>query len=189
MSTKGNVTISKANLVAMAIGTVVVVVLIVMIVTGNVRRSTAVNEVGNSAPAASSPTTSPTHSAAPANVTVPDQGTKNVPANVAVPQGEAAAAPGVAAKLRIFSITETASAFTPDTVVVKPGDTVDISVTASGGNYDVTQPDYGLSLVVPNGATKELGFQALSAGKFTLYCKSCGGPDREPVGYVIVTGQ
>ena len=184
---------NKTTIAAIVIGVVVVGGLIVFMAMGPAGQPGATSGIGNvtssvGTPVAGEPS-SATRAAVPTGVVVPGTGAQDVPAGVAVPQVVTPAAPGVAANLRAFTMTETASAFTPDTVVVKSGDTVDISITATGGNRDFTQPDYGLSLAIASGATRKLEFQATAVGKFTFYCASCGGPDKGPVGYIIVTAK
>jgi len=188
---------NRVTIVAIVVGVIVIIGLIALIVTGGVRQSATtgpaggvgVGESANSVQSSTSTSASATHAPVPANVVVPDKGAQNVPANIAVPQVQAPAAPGVTASLRSFSITETADAYTPNTVVVKQDDTVDMLITASGGNYDFAQPDTGLSLAIPAGTTKKVEFQAVSTGKFTFYCPSCGGPAKGPVGYIIVANK
>lgn len=134
------------------------------------------------------PEKSATWNETPENVAVPEKGSA-APENVALPTVVGAAAPNVSAAYREFSLTVAGGKFSPDTVIVRKNDTVRITLTASGGDYDFTQPDYGIYLPVLRGQTKWAEFQATAVGKFTFYCKSCGGPDRGPVGYFIVAAQ
>ena len=120
------------------------------------------------------------------SVTVPNEGDK-VPANVAPPVEVGSAGNNTVASYRSFDLNVSGGAFTPDTVIVKVGDTVHMLITASGGNYDFTQPDYGLKTALLSGKTTVVEFQAITSGKFTFYCASCGGPSKGPVGYVIVS--
>lgn len=127
-----------------------------------------------------------TRETVPSNVVVPGATSTNVPANVAKPQVIGPANPNNTASFRSFSITISGSAFTPNTVIVKVGDTAHINFTAVDKNYDFTQPDYGFNVSIPKGQTKLVEFSATAEGKFTFYCKTCGGPSSGPVGYIVV---
>ena len=125
----------------------------------------------------------------PTNVLVPEAGAQNVSSGVAVPQAESAAAPGSDSKYRSFHIIVENGAFMPSTIAVNVGDVVQLQIGAVGGDYDFTQPDYGLRATLPNGVNKAIEFGATAPGKFVFYCSSCGGPAKGPVGYLIVTGK
>lgn len=118
-------------------------------------------------------------------VTVPNKGA-TAPANVAVPTTQGAAGNNTSAQYRSFNLNVNGNSFTPDTVIVKLGDTIHLLITASG-NYDFTQPDYGLKYPLPSGKTTVVEFQATATGKYKFYCSSCGGPGSGPVGYVVVS--
>ena len=77
-------------------------------------------------------------------------------------------------------------AVSPQKVIVKLLDIVTINFSAVDKSYDMTQPDNGLSWTVPKGGSKNLQFQGSTPGQFTFYCVSCGGPDKGPVGYIVV---
>ncbi len=130
--------------------------------------------------------TMPTRSEVPAGTVVPDKDSVNTPENVAVPGLVTAAAPQSESKFRSFDIRVEGDKFVPDTVAVNVGDTVHVNLTAADKDYDFVQPDYGFSGALPKGKTKILEFQATSEGKYTLYCAKCGGPEKGPVGYIIV---
>ena len=87
---------------------------------------------------------------------------------------------------RDFSIVLDKDAATPQKVIVKLLDIVTINFSAIDKTYDMTQPDNGLSWTVPKGGAKSLQFQGSTPGQFTFYCVSCGGPDKGPVGYIVV---
>lgn len=123
------------------------------------------------------------------NAAVPDPDSANLPSNVAKPQAVAPAGPGGDAKLRSFAISAKGNQFSPNTVIVKVGDTVHLAVAAMDKDYDFTQPDYGFRIPLPKGKAIPIEFQATAAGKFTFYCKSCGGPSKGPVGYLIVAAK
>ncbi|MEK7076966.1 MAG: cupredoxin domain-containing protein, partial [Patescibacteria group bacterium] len=109
------------------------------------------------------------------------------PANVARPDVSIPLGASTDDKLRKFQIQITGGAFAPeDTVVVRKGDSVRLAVTAVDRNYDFTQPDYGFSSPIRKGTSVEFKFAATASGKFTFFCKSCGGPEKGPVGYLIV---
>lgn len=96
------------------------------------------------------------------------------------------AAPGITALARSFNVSVQGDKFTPSTLTVLIGDTINISITAIDKDYDFTQPDYGLSTPLPKGVNKLVLFQGMTSGKYTFFCKSCGGPDKGPVGYIVV---
>ena len=117
------------------------------------------------------------------NTVVPDA-SSTLPANVAAPQLITQASPNSQSNFRSFTITVSGNEFTPNTVIVNVGDTVHINIKAIDKDYDFTQPDTGLSQPLPKGVDKVVEFQATADGKYTFYCKSCGGPAKGPVGYV-----
>lgn len=120
---------------------------------------------------------------APRNVVVPDAGSENVPENVAVPQ-QVSSAPGFT--LRKFALRIEDGKFSPDTVIVNVGDTVDLSITAVDGDYDFTQPDFGFKAAITRGTTQSIQFGATAAGQFKFFCASCGGPEKGPVGTLVI---
>lgn len=135
------------------------------------------------APAAKSPTRAPV----PAGVVVPGPDTANVTANVAKPTKIEASSPGSPIALVSFGeIKVDRGAFTPQTIAVHQNDALHLTITAVDRDYDFTQPDNGLFMPLPKGQPKRIEFQASQAGKFIFYCRSCGGPDKGPVGYLIV---
>jgi plastocyanin len=118
-------------------------------------------------------------------VKVPNKGDK-APENVAVPTTQGAAGNNTVSQYRSFNLSVNSSSFSPDTVIAKLGDTVHLLITSSG-NYDFTQPDYGLNFKLPAGKTTVVEFQVTATGKYKFYCSSCGGPESGPVGYVVVS--
>ncbi len=137
---------------------------------------------GNASPVSESQT----RQEVPDNVTVPGKDAENVPANIAVPDVVGPAGENTEASFRGFEISVGGGKFSPDTVAVNKGDTVHIKFTAGESGYDFTQPDYGLKLSLPKGEAKIVEFGATATGKFTFYCTACGGPDKGPLGYIIV---
>ena len=128
-----------------------------------------------------------TREAPPKNVVVPGAGAENVPENVAVPQSVSpTAAHRGGAQNRSFEVQISGNKFEPDTVIVNKGDTVRISVTAVDKNYDYFQPDYGFKIVLKKGESNFTQFDATAAGRFTIFCESCGGPEKGPIGYLVV---
>ena len=179
----------------MLIAAIVVVLIVVAIVLAVVGPKSGSNSPGNGPGAAAGTGKSIASSSAPvtrlplpANVTVPEQGASST-GNVAVPQVESAAGPGSSAKYRSFNITLQNGAFSPDTVAVNQGDTVNLVITAVGGSYDFTQPDFGFNVPLPEGQGKPIQFEASASGKFIFYCSVCGGPAKGPVGYLLVAAK
>jgi len=128
-----------------------------------------------------------TRSAPPQNVVVPEKNSANVPENVAKPQIVNPSSPTSQANFRSFDLGVDGDKFVPDTVIVRAGDTIRLNITAVDKNYDFTQPDFGFSAPLLKGQEKVIAFGATAAGKFTFFCKSCGGPDKGPVGYIIIS--
>ncbi len=147
-------------------------------------RNVVLTETGYGPQAGSIPK-SQTRQAVSAMVSVPDT-KSSVPGDVAKPQIVAQASPSGLASFRSFSLSLSKNEFMPNTVIVNAGDVVHISIKAVDKDYDFFQPDYGLSKPLPKGVSTVLEFQAAAADKYTFYCKSCGGPSRGPVGYVVV---
>lgn len=118
-------------------------------------------------------------------IDIPEVGEKTAP-DVAAPVTVQPAAPGISAKLRIFNIKGDKNQFDPSTIIVKVGDTVHINFTAVDKTYDFILPDYGLVQTAGPGETRIVEFGAMTPGKFTYYCKLCGGVESSAVGYIIV---
>jgi heme/copper-type cytochrome/quinol oxidase subunit 2 len=117
---------------------------------------------------------------------VPNKGAANAPANVAVPVVQAAGNPAGSVDYRSFNISIRGGTFSPDTVIVKQGDTVNLEFTAVDAAYAFTQPDYGFNTPIAEGKPQTIQFQALQTGNFAFYCASCGGPSKGPVGHIII---
>jgi len=167
---------------------VVIVVIIAIFLWGFLKNKSQVpqnngvsNTINESAPQ------SETWQVPPKNVEVPGVGETNVPEGVAVPKNVSPASAVSDAKIRNFSELKIENnKFTPQEFIVKQGDIFDVNVTAVDKDYDFTQPDYGFYLSIKKGETKRVQFQATAAGKFIFYCKSCGGPEKGPVGSLVV---
>jgi heme/copper-type cytochrome/quinol oxidase subunit 2 len=128
-----------------------------------------------------------TREAAPVNVVIPGENATNTPENVAVPDTVSrgsSADPSVSQ--RGYSIQAENDQFTPNTVIVKLGDLIDIHLTAVDKAYDFTQPDFGFHADVAQGTVQRIQWTATDIGKFIFYCKSCGGPSQGPIGYIII---
>lgn len=89
-------------------------------------------------------------------------------------------------KLRSFTMNAEKNNFTPKTFTCNQGEIIDIEITAVDKDYDIIQPDNGLSLTIKKGETKSLQSQMSDVGKFAFYCPSCGGLNSSAVGYIIV---
>ena len=129
-----------------------------------------------------------TKEAVPAGTVIPGVGS-SVPANVAAPTVVQPVNTKIntGIQYRAFSLTIANGAFSPDTIIVRSGDVAHITITAADADYDFTQPDYGLRVGISKGQTKVVESQLSTPGKFTFYCGDCGGPDKGPKGYIIVT--
>jgi len=173
--------------------TIVVVVVVIAVVAVVWYRHSANNAGKSGGSAAGSGAlstlpvaTSSTRTAVPANVAVPDKGATSAPSGVAVPAVQGAGDPSGSVSYRSFDISIKNNVFSPDTVIVNQGDTVDLEIDAVDANYAFTQPDYGFNAPIAEGKTQRIQFQALQSGNFTFYCSSCGGPSKGPVGHLIV---
>lgn len=110
-------------------------------------------------------------------------------ADVAIPLTVQAAAPGVSNKDRAFNLKAEKGVFIPSTIIVNTGDTVRINFTAVDKTYDFFLGDqYGvITQPIAKGQTAlPIVFQAWATGKFTFYCRLCGGLDSTTVGQFIV---
>lgn len=105
---------------------------------------------------------------------------------IAVPTVVTESAPGAESKYRNFNIRAEADKFSPNQIIVREGDTVQINFTAVDKNYDIIFPSYNMQQTAKQGETKMLAFQAVRSGNFTYYCNICGGPDSGVTGNIIV---
>lgn len=124
---------------------------------------------------------------APKDIKIPEVGEEALEKEIAIPIVVTEAAPNVESKFRIFDIKAESDAFSPSTIIIKKGDTVHINFMAIDKTYDITFPDYGMKQIAKKGEKKVLEFQAVSEGKFTYYCDSCGGLNSSVKGYIIIT--
>ncbi|RME55903.1 hypothetical protein D6779_11625, partial [Candidatus Parcubacteria bacterium] len=118
-------------------------------------------------------------------VKVPEKGEQPDP-GVAVPQEVISASPWSGAHIRIFRIAAENDTFSPRKIVAYQGDVVHIVLAARDKEYDLTQPDYGIHLLVPKGSEKFAEVQVTAPGTFTFYCERCGGLSRGPKGELVV---
>lgn len=105
---------------------------------------------------------------------------------VAVPTVVTPAAPGVSAQYRRFEIRAESGRFSPYQIIANVGDTVRIEFTAIDRDYDIVFQGNNMSAAAKQGETKVLEFQALMDGDFLYYCRSCGGPEGEAKGNIII---
>lgn len=182
----------KLAIIAAVVVVVLVAVVVVVIVTqqqGHLSNTANNNSQNTGVTLTAQAPITATHLPVPTNVVVPEAGAKNVPAGVAVPQVEAAASQTGDSKYRSFDIMIENGQFMPDTIAVNLGDVVNLELSAAGAAYDFTQPDYSISVSIPENGSARKEFQANVSGKFVFYCSSCGGPAKGPVGYLIVAEQ
>lgn len=175
---------SKNKIIGIVIAVIVVAAVGILLFTKGVPQAGLTTAPAGNAPKAA-PSGPVTREAAPANVVVPSQTSKDVPQNVALPE-VVAGNPNQDSSFRSFDIKADGDKFTPDTAIVRQGDTLNMNVTAVDKDYDVFQPDYGIKVKIPKGATEKVQFQATDSGKFLFYCVLCGGPSKGPTGYIII---
>jgi plastocyanin len=175
---------SNKKLIIIAVA-VVVVLIGVLVFVKRAPQSGTITSTGGGNVSGAAPSGPVTREAAPANVVVPSEESKDVPQNVALPT-VVSSNPNQSTSFRSFDIKADGNKFSPDTVIVRQGDTININVTAVDKDYDFFQPDYGVKAQIPKGATKKVQFQGTASGKFLFYCVSCGGPDKGPTGYLII---
>jgi heme/copper-type cytochrome/quinol oxidase subunit 2 len=183
----------KIAVIVLAIAIVAVIITTAVLWYGSANTNQAANNTGTgstgSAPGGTGASVSITRSnVVPAGVVAPNKGATAL-ADVAIPVVQGSGDPSGNVDYRSFSIAIQNGAYTPDTVIVNQGDTVNLEITAVDGNYGFDQPDYGLSATIAKGKTQIVQFQALAPGNFTFYCPSCGGPSKGPVGHIMVVAK
>ncbi|HEY5220973.1 MAG TPA: cupredoxin domain-containing protein [Candidatus Paceibacterota bacterium] len=186
----------KKIIIEVVVGVVVLIVVVVIIVYALHGKGGAVSNAtqpSNRAQSTSTPLarlaalTSSTTAAVPAGTVAPNKGSTSTPSNVAVPVVQGPGSPSGDVSYRSFNISIDGSAYSPNTVIVKTGDTVNLEMTAVDANYAFTLPQYHFNDPIAKGKTQTIQFQASGVGDFTFYCGSCGGPSKGPVGHLIVT--
>jgi len=181
----------KIVFVVIAVVIAIIVITVLLMARGGTGTPAPQGSAAQTNPANDFPgTPSQTRATVSGAVTIPDANSTSVPSNVAKPTTVVAAGINQPdASARTFEVSVNANKFSPDTIIVKVGDRVRINFTAVDKDYGFTQPDYGFSVPLPKGQKKFVEFGATAEGKFTFYCKSCGGPSRGPVGYIIVAAK
>lgn len=104
----------------------------------------------------------------------------------AVPTETRSAGVGTDASYRAFHVQVENNMFIPSTIAVKQGDIAHIEFLSNDQDYDFTQPDYGFYMKLPQGKPSVVEGTLTTPGKFTFYCKMCGGPEHGPIGYLVV---
>lgn len=172
----------RKYLVLGAVGLILAIAILVFIFTRPAGNNNLENQPsGNSTGSANN---SETYKPVAAGTTVPS-GTSTVGSDIAKPTEVKAIGPSDMSS-RNFSVSINGGVVTPEKIIVYLLDIVNINFTAVDRDYDLTQPDNGLSFVVKKGQTKAVQFQGGTPGQFTYYCVSCGGPKSGPVGYIVV---
>lgn len=174
---------SSVNKKAIFIGAgILLIVAIGVVLYLALRKDSSVNtgptNQGTNGTSTAPTSTKPAIEAVDPNTKVPGAG-ENLGNGTAVPTIVTEAAPGVEAKYRSFNISVAADKFTPDTITVYEGDTVNIYLTSQDKTYAFALPDYGLSSNLTKGVKKTIQFQALSAGKYKFTAGTA-------VGYMVI---
>lgn len=84
---------------------------------------------------------------------------------------EAPAAPGTEELFKTFNITAAARGYDPSTLTIRMGDITQIRFSATDGDYDLFVPYAGLYQSVRRGETRQITFQATTAGTFQFFCR------------------
>lgn len=174
------------------IGIVVAVVALIVIIGISVsikRSGSNLNSPLGGAGGGNKPSGPVTQEALPqsAVVIVPGANATSAPPGVAVPTNVSPANAAGTSNFRNFNITIDNNKFIPDTINVYTNDQLVLNFTAVDKNYDFTQPNIGANAIpIPKGTTYKLPMQAPPPAKYIFYCKSCGGPDKGPVGYIVI---
>ena len=186
----------KKIIIEVVVGVVVLAVIVVIVVfalRGSGGAGSKATQSPNQPQTSGAPlnklasSTASTVTSVPAGTSVPNKGATSTPSNVAVPVVQGPGSPSGDVSYRSFNISIDGGAYSPSTVIVKVGDTVNLELTAVDANYSFTQPNYNFNDPIAKGKTQTVQFQALQVGNFTFYCASCGGPSKGPVGHLIVT--
>lgn len=122
----------------------------------------------------------------PAGTVVPGVNSTGTPADVAKPTSVSKI--GGAINATNFSIAIANGKISPANINVYLGTPVNITFSSDQA-YGFVQPDNGLSWSVPAGGSATIQFQSNQPGKFIYYCKSCGGPEKGPVGYFVAVSK
>lgn len=87
-----------------------------------------------------------------------------------------------------FRVLAKSFTFEPDTIQVKQGDRVRITLTSTDVPHGIGISEFNFSLVANAGETKSGEFTASKAGNFTFFCNVfCGDGHRTMKGTLVVT--
>ncbi len=119
----------------------------------------------------------------PEDIEVPQVGEENK-GEIAVPDLQNRAAPGVQAEFRKFSLYLKDSQLIPSKIIVYKGDTIHIELLSKDKNYNFSIPAvYGISKDIIPGEVSIVEFQAYQTGQFDIVCKTC---QNKKIGTLIV---
>lgn len=181
----------KKNIVGISVAVVAVAVVLIVVVSGLNKQRNGIPVKQAPGDLSSQTEKIVTREASPKDIVVPNKDSKIFPENVAKPSIVAPGSPTNNSSYRSFDIKAVNNEFTPNTIIVNEGDTMNINVTAVDKDYDFTQPDFGFKMVIKRGKTEKIQatFPVGASGKFTFYCASCGGPAKGSLGYIIVASR
>ena len=109
-----------------------------------------------------------------------------VPESISVPM-VVRPAPEVTPTINELSIKAFAWAFQPDTITVKKGDRVRLSITSTDVAHGFALPDFGVHQDLESGKTSVIEFTADKQGRFSFFCSVfCGDGHRGMKGLLIV---
>jgi plastocyanin len=90
---------------------------------------------------------------------------------LSVPSSSAPAGPGSSATLDMFHMNISKTGFSPDTLTVKAGGRVSLTLTAVDGDYDILVGDFAYQFV-KKGETKPFGFElSVAPGTYVMRCR------------------
>lgn len=121
------------------------------------------------------------------NISVVEKNSDIQDAKIAKPENIAPASQVSDSSIRKFElIIAENNKFSPELITAYKGDVIDFYIKAVDKDYDFYQPDYGYRQTIKKGEQQRIQFQVSAEGKFIFYCQSCGGPDKGPIGYIVV---
>lgn len=88
--------------------------------------------------------------------------------------------------VKTFTMNTGSFYYKPDTITVKKGDTVKLSITNDGGFHDFTLDEFSVKQMLPAGKATEVTFVASKAGTFEYYCSMPGHRAKGQKGTLIV---
>jgi plastocyanin len=101
------------------------------------------------------------------NVQVPNVDS-DTPKEVAKPKSVISSDTGSA--LRTFEIKAERGKFVPEMIIVNEGDVVSITLESLDGDYNITLPDFGITIISKKGEVKRGQFTATPYGKYKFFC-------------------